>query len=159
MANSRDTSMRQRFRRAEDTPKAVVDPARATSKPQPKASPSLSPIIAFYVFLVSHLIAAVFSPIQDCDEVFNYWEPTHYLTHGHGFQTWEYSPEFAIRSWAYTSLHAVITLFGRLIPSAGETAEFYLLRIMLGFICALCEARLYSKISTVLNPRVAITFL
>nr|POF04709.1 alpha-1,2-mannosyltransferase alg9 [Quercus suber] len=30
---------------------------------------------------------------------------------------------------------------------------------MLGFICALCEARLYSKISTVLNPRVAITFL
>ena len=36
--------------------------------------------------------------------VFNYWEPLHYLYKGYGFQTWETSPQFAIRSWAYTLL-------------------------------------------------------
>lgn len=28
--------------------------------------------------------------IHDCDEVFNYWEPLHYLLYKSGFQTWEY---------------------------------------------------------------------
>ena len=36
--------------------------------------------------------------------VFNYWEPLHYLHKGYGFQTWETSPQYAIRSWAYTLL-------------------------------------------------------
>lgn len=36
--------------------------------------------------------------------VFNYWEPLHYLYKGYGFQTWETSPQYAIRSWAYTIL-------------------------------------------------------
>ena len=64
----------------------------------------------------------MYSNIQDCDEgemrplstshskpyistVFNFWEPLHYLDHGYGFQTWELSPAFAIRSWAYIVLH------------------------------------------------------
>lgn len=33
--------------------------------------------------------------------VFNYWEPLHYLAKGKGFQTWEYSPDYAIRSYFY----------------------------------------------------------
>ena len=68
--------------------------------------------------------AAMFSNIQDCDEgqripltgtnfltsdkarsVYNFWEPLHYLEHGFGFQTWETSPDYAIRSWAYILLH------------------------------------------------------
>lgn len=32
----------------------------------------------------------------------------HYLLYGKGFQTWEYSPQFAIRSYAYVLLHAVL---------------------------------------------------
>lgn len=35
--------------------------------------------------------------------MFNFWEPLHYLAHNHGFQTWELSPSFAIRSWAYVA--------------------------------------------------------
>ena len=31
----------------------------------------------------------------------------HYLTFGTGFQTWEYSPKYAIRSYAYLLLHAI----------------------------------------------------
>lgn len=110
----------------------------------------------------AHTLAALYHPIQDCDEVFNYWEPTHYLNHGHAFQTWEYSPVYAIRSWTYAGLHAAITLFARLVPLSSvptKTIEFYSLRIMLGFVCAICEARLFSKVSHVLNPRIAVTFL
>lgn len=38
--------------------------------------------------------------------VYNYWEPLHYLLYGKGFQTWEYSPVYAIRSWAFLLIHA-----------------------------------------------------
>lgn len=37
--------------------------------------------------------------------VFNFWEPLHYLDRGHAFQTWETSPAYSIRSWAYILLH------------------------------------------------------
>ena len=30
---------------------------------------------------------------------------THYLLYGSGFQTWEYSPTYGIRSYAYLLLH------------------------------------------------------
>lgn len=59
----------------------------------------------FKLLLSARLCAAIWSNISDCDEVFNYWEPVHYLLHGSGFQTWEYSPAYAIRSYAYIWLH------------------------------------------------------
>uniref|UniRef100_A0A8C4LI04 Mannosyltransferase n=1 Tax=Equus asinus asinus TaxID=83772 RepID=A0A8C4LI04_EQUAS len=61
---------------------------------------------AFKYLLSARLCAALLSNISDCDETFNYWEPTHYLIYGKGFQTWEYSPAYAIRSYAYLLLHA-----------------------------------------------------
>lgn len=45
-------------------------------------------------------MSATSNIIHDCDEVFNYWEPLHYLLYGSGFQTWEYrfrSPTSFIR--------------------------------------------------------------
>lgn len=104
-------------------------------------------------------MAALFSPIQDCDETFNFWEPTHYLSHGYGLQTWEYSPEYAIRSWAYIALHAVIGNFRRLLPFSTKIAEFYFIRYALAFICAVCETRLLRVIYTTLNPRIALFFM
>ena len=109
--------------------------------------------------MTANLVAAIFAPIQDCDEVFNYWEPTHYLNHGYGLQTWEYSPEYAIRSWAYAGVHALIAASARLVPVLGtKIFQFYFLRVSLGLTCAFCEARLYSKISQLLNPRIAYFF-
>lgn len=86
-----------------------------------RAPPSpygIEPITAFYIFFAANLISAVFAPIQDCDETFNYWEPTHYLSHGYGMQTWEYSPEYAIRSWVYIGLHAIFGNIRRVLPQA-----------------------------------------
>ncbi|TID22070.1 glycosyltransferase family 22 protein [Venturia nashicola] len=155
-----------------------MPPGKASGKPSGKEQPTetkpkgssavsstrgsdgLSPIHAFYVFLAASLFAAFLSPIQDCDEVFNYWEPTHYLNHGYGLQTWEYSPVYAIRSWAYAGIHSLVIYFGGLMPFIKtKTAEFYFLRVTLAFVCAVCETRLFAVISRTLNPRIAIIFL
>lgn len=120
----------------------------------------LQPRGAFVIFAAVHLLAAIYAPIQDCDEVFNYYEPTHYLTHRYGLQTWEYSPEFAIRSWAYVGIHAIIMTVARLVPFVHtKIFQFYFLRAMLGAFCAFCEARLYDKISRTLSPRVGLLFV
>lgn len=45
---------------------------------------------AFCFLMVARYYSAVYNNIHDCDEVFNYWEPLHYLLYKSGFQTWEY---------------------------------------------------------------------
>lgn len=116
-------------------------------------------IKAFYVFLVANLIAAAYAPIQDCDETFNYWEPTHYLSHGYGLQTWEYSPEFSIRSWLYVALHAIVGNFRRLLPRPNKLAEFYFVRYGLAFVCALCQTLLYRSVTLTLNGRISLFYM
>lgn len=118
----------------------------------------MEPIVAFYIFAAVNLLAALFTPITDCDEVFNYWEPTHYLNHGYGLQTWEYSPEFSIRSWLYIVLHAAVGKLGHVFLS-NKSHEFYFIRLILGLVCAMCQTRLFSTISKVMNPRVGIMFM
>ena len=140
-------------------------PGTEYKKPQTTRRTATSPYlirprIAFLAFAVANLVAAYYAPIQDCDEVFNFWEPLHYLLHGFGLQTWEYSPEYRIRSWLYITLHTgpgvVIKALGFL--GLNKISEFYALRVTLGLVCALCQTRLYSAISRVLNPRVGVMF-
>jgi alpha-1,2-mannosyltransferase len=101
----------------------------------------------------------LFSPIQDCDETFNYWEPAHYLSHGYGLQTWEYSPTYGLRSWLYIALHAVIGNIRRLLPRSTKVSEFYFIRYFLAFACAICQAWLWRALCLVLNGRIAMFFL
>ena len=114
--------------------------------------------ISLYICLLANILAALFSPIQDCDEVFNYWEPTHYLAHGYGLQTWEYSPEYSIRSWLYISFHAVIAKISSIFTRT-KAGQFYFVRLVLALVCTGCEVRLYSAISRMLNPRIGVIFL
>lgn len=118
----------------------------------------------FGVILVARLIAARYSIIADCDEVFNYWEPTHFVTHGFGLQTWEYSPVYAIRSWAYVFCHAIpiyvakflIQLFGKDI-SGSEFGPIYfgVLRCFLAVISSAVEAKLCSKLAKRVSSGIA----
>ncbi|KAF1984343.1 glycosyltransferase family 22 protein [Aulographum hederae CBS 113979] len=141
-----------------DLPKGVKEPPRPPQAQ--KAGPTLEPIVAFYICFAAHALAAIFSPIQDCDEVFQYWDPTHYLNHGYGLQSWEYSPEYAIRSWAYASIHAAIIFLARLTPFVtSKTAEFYSLRLVFAFVCAVCESRFFAILSRAMNPRIGMIFL
>ena len=60
------------------------------------------------ILVIARSLSVMCAPIMDCDETFNYWEPLHYLLFGRGFQTWEYSPVFALRTYAYVAIHAVL---------------------------------------------------
>uniref|UniRef100_A0A6B2L1M8 Mannosyltransferase n=1 Tax=Arcella intermedia TaxID=1963864 RepID=A0A6B2L1M8_9EUKA len=90
----------------------------------------------FVAFLVSQGLSVVFNSISDCDETFNYWEPTHFLQHGSGLQTWEYSPEYALRSYAYLYPQLLV---GKLSSWAtpSKIAQFYLIRLFLGLVSSL----------------------
>jgi alpha-1,2-mannosyltransferase len=107
---------------------------------------------AVSLLLLPRVASALLSPIADCDETFNYWEPLHFLLHGFGFQTWEYSPAYALRSYLYLGLHVVVARATQLAVWLGvSTAHaasakllvFYGLRGALGLACAYCEALFY----------------
>ena len=127
-------------------------------KTRPEEQFPVEPIISFYIFAFTNILAALLAPIQDCDEVFNYWEPTHYLNRGYGLQTWEYSPEFSLRSWLYIVLHAVVGKLGSLL-SSNKIFEFYFIRVALALTCAFCQSRLFTTISRSLNPRIALLLM
>jgi alpha-1,2-mannosyltransferase len=51
---------------------------------------------------------AFITPLPDHDEVYNYWEPTHYLQYGNGLKMSTLAPIDGIYSWIYTGLHAIL---------------------------------------------------
>jgi alpha-1,2-mannosyltransferase len=115
-----------------------------------------STVLCFLLFLSSQTLSALFNYISDCDEVFNYWEPTHYLQHGRGLQTWEYRytsialsnfacPDYALRSYAYLYPQVFV---GRVAEQLGlsRVQQFYVIRWFLGVTCSLCQTYLYCSI-------------
>lgn len=101
---------------------------------------------AFKVLLSARLCAAIWSNVSDCDETFNYWEPMYYLLHGYGFQTWEYSPAYAIRSYAYVWLYAWPLKLYMNVLGPNKILQFYSLRCLLSVVCALCETFFYKAV-------------
>lgn len=92
-------------------------PHRRHLLPASDVSASRSPpwLVTFVALLLVRLTGAAYALISDCDETFNYWEALHLvLFGGRPVQTWEYSPEFAIRSWAYILAHAPAGLVAKL---------------------------------------------
>jgi alpha-1,2-mannosyltransferase len=96
--------------------------------------------------------------------VYNYWEPLHYLVNGKGFQTWEYSPIYAIRSYFYLLIHTgpavALKTFGlsdkaslfpkglrrkmlTLGPLFAQRVSFFATRMMLGAFSSFVEAVFY----------------
>lgn len=96
--------------------------------------------MAIRILLLVRFAAAMYSNIDDCDEglkflqlseskfifvilVYNFWEPLHSLDRGYGFQTWETSPQYAIRSWAYILLHLLpVRVAGFIISGADKVS-------------------------------------
>jgi alpha-1,2-mannosyltransferase len=123
--------------------------------------------------LPSYLVALHFAirialanrcPISDCDEIFNYWEPLHFLNNGVGLQTWEYAPTFALRTYIYlmplTFMERLYQIISNIIPlgsvhhlsSMSSTRQIdgpYMFQLLRGTIAvgtAFCEIRLVSAI-------------
>ncbi|KAJ8955565.1 hypothetical protein NQ318_001395 [Aromia moschata] len=101
---------------------------------------------AFKTLLSARFCAAIWSHISDCDETFNYWEPLHYLVFGKGLQTWEYSPEFGLRSYFYIMLHAAPAWIYHKLLQPNPILIFYFIRCILGLICAFAEVYFYKAI-------------
>lgn len=65
----------------------------------------------------THFLAAMYLPISDCDETFNFLEPIHYLLFGTGKQTWENCNKYSLRSWSFNLLYALPALLRyRILP-------------------------------------------
>ena len=105
--------------------------------------------------------------------VFNFWEPLHYLDRGYGFQTWEVSPVYAIRSWAYIILYLLPARIPALLLGPNKVSykknyserttflyknhqrpAFFGVRITLAVASAFCEANLHRAVITKVNERV-----
>ena len=111
--------------------------------------------MVFIVTLFVRLCAALFSNISDCDETFNYWEPTHYLLFGSGQQTWEYDPKYALRSYFYLLPHAIPGFIYNLLLTPNKVVIFYITRCVLAFICSGCEVYFYQGVRREFGTNVA----
>ncbi|KAE8211356.1 hypothetical protein CF326_g9964, partial [Tilletia indica] len=135
---------------------------------QPRTPISWTPSLglAFRLILIVRLLGARFSIISDCDETYNYWEALHLLvfppaTNSSGagsllpFQTWEYAPQFAIRSYAYLLPYlGFVKVAGSIVP-LNKINTFFVLRNMLAVISSLVEAKFCVAVGESIHPRVA----
>lgn len=98
---------------------------------------------AFKAILSARFCAAIWSHVTDCDETYNYWEPTHYLVFGKGLQTWEYSPVYALRSYTYLLIHTLPAIIYHKLLQPNPILIFYFMRCLLGLLCSFAEVYFY----------------
>jgi len=82
-----------RQRRSEASDPSPSQPYTKLDKPkqsEEKGDKGLGWFFPFVALGFLRYMSATSNIIHDCDEVFNYWEPLHYLLYKTGFQTWEY---------------------------------------------------------------------
>ncbi len=113
-------------------------PAAKRLKPQPDTWLNFITTNIFMLILTTRTLSALFNLVWDCDEVFNYWEPLHFVLFGNGLQTWEYSPAYSLRSYLYILLHAAPLWPFKLVASSKITV-FFLLRFLLAFAASKAE--------------------
>uniref|UniRef100_A0A914WUL7 Mannosyltransferase n=1 Tax=Plectus sambesii TaxID=2011161 RepID=A0A914WUL7_9BILA len=139
-STSSEDAERRRRQEAADTGKLYFE----SSHKDDDWAPTTATI--FKILVSIRMSAGIWSTISDCDEVYNYWEPLHLLLYGGGFQTWEYSPLYAIRSYLYVWLHLFPAFpFQALLPHTKVTT-FFFLRCSIGFFNALADLYLYLAI-------------
>ena len=160
--NAKDEELISPASSSQPTPRVPTSGVVISTKPVPangasSSAPtkeSCSPFFltvghAFALLSVVRLAATMaFGLIGDCDESFNYWEPSHYLLYGSGLQTWEYSPQYAFRSYAYVGLHSAIGWITGAAWGADKIAVFHRTRYVLALACALAEAVFVSGVAT-----------
>ncbi|GAA6002322.1 dolichyl-P-Man:Man(6)GlcNAc(2)-PP-dolichol alpha-1,2-mannosyltransferase [Rhodotorula paludigena] len=111
-------------------------------------------LVAFRLLLLIRFCSAMYTGISDCDEVFNYWEPLHYLVTGKGFQTWEYSPLYAIRSYFYLLVHSGPAALLRAVGFPDKRVIFFGNRILLATFSSFVEATFYRACAVHLSSHV-----
>ncbi|CDR40632.1 CYFA0S05e02674g1_1 [Cyberlindnera fabianii] len=113
--------------------------------------------------VAARLYNVFYALIPDCDEVFNYYEPLNVLIRGFGKQTWEYSPEYAIRSWAYLAPYALLTyplaFLTDLITGIPPFVVFYAIRLIIASTNIYAEHHMYHTLKTHCSQAIANWFI
>ena len=134
---------------ASSTQQANTPHSRTALSPRPcQHAPPVAPyIIALFLVALYAGVASKLNHIDDTDETYGYWEVVHYLLYGHGMQTWEYAPQFAIRTYAFVGpLYLVgVALHYANVP---KLAVFYTLRMVLGLCTALAQSQYLAAIQS-----------
>lgn len=120
-------------------------------------------LAAAFVAMVRVLSAGT-TCVGDCDETFNYWEPLHYMLYGFGFQTWEYAPQYALRSYSYLlpsvgaarASQAFLSFFGY----EDDKPQIWLgVRLFHVLCCTACEVLMYNAVKNKIGRRAGGLFL
>uniref|UniRef100_A0A8R1XKE2 Mannosyltransferase n=1 Tax=Onchocerca volvulus TaxID=6282 RepID=A0A8R1XKE2_ONCVO len=111
----------------------------------------------FKIIFSFRISAAMWSVISDCDEVYNYWEPLHLFLYGTGFQTWEYSPLYAIRSYLYIVLHYGPAIMLKKI-FLNKSSVFITMRCILGLLNVSAEIKMYEALCSRFGNGIARTY-
>ena len=132
-----------------------------TNRSTTRNSSQIHDLAALLLLLLARLASAYWNIIHDCDEVFNYWEPLHYMMYGYGLQTWEYSAEFALRSWWYLLLHALAgaPVVSLVDARKGKLAVFFAIRVVFAIISTLTEWWLYKAVKSRYSATISTSFL
>ncbi|KAI5957069.1 ALG9 [Candida theae] len=94
------------------------------------------------------LYSSLYMIIGDCDETFNYWEPLNLLLRQFGKQTWEYSPVYSIRSYAYLIPYYIV---GKVLQALNVTPinVFYGIRVVaLGGFTSFVELNMFTNLNS-----------
>ena len=119
-----------------------------------KKSDSTSFFAIFLILSFVNLIAVQVNHVDDTDETYGYWEPLHYLLFGVGMQTWEYAPEFAIRTYSFVFPFWIAGfLFSFACPS--KLALFYAIRTFLGICNAFVASKFIGSIELAFGSRLS----
>ncbi|KAI4333577.1 hypothetical protein L6164_018364 [Bauhinia variegata] len=120
-----------------------------------EAEKGLGWFMPFLALGMLRYMSATSNIIHDCDEVFNYWEPLHYLLYKTGFQTWEYSSQFALRSYLYLLFHEIVGRPASFLFGEEKVRVFYAVRIFLGLLSVITETVLVVALSRKYGKRIA----
>ncbi|KAF7836649.1 dol-P-Man:Man(6)GlcNAc(2)-PP-Dol alpha-1,2-mannosyltransferase [Senna tora] len=150
---------RQRRSQPSDPSSSSSSPYTKLDKPQKSDGDEVDKGLGWLLPLLAlgmlRYMSATSNIIHDCDEVFNYWEPLHYLLYKSGFQTWEYSSQFALRSYLYLLFHEIVGRPASWIFGEEKVRVFYAVRLFLGLLSVITETVLVVALSRKYGKRLA----
>ncbi|XP_020231367.1 dol-P-Man:Man(6)GlcNAc(2)-PP-Dol alpha-1,2-mannosyltransferase [Cajanus cajan] len=150
------SAVRQRRPEASDpSPSRPYTKLDKPKKSEGKEEQGLAWFLPFLALGILRYMSATSNLIHDCDEVFNYWEPLHFLLYKTGFQTWEYSSQFALRSYLYLLFHEIVGRPASWLFSEDKVRVFYAVRFFLGLLSVLVDTVLVVALSRKYGKRLA----